>query len=128
MITPNEAPEPEPGKAVEPAEGVDPAEAVDPVTAAEPAAGRPLVTAAYGEPVVHEGVTVIPVAETYDFGGIGAVAGARPRGFIEIRNGSATYKPLRPPWKTLAAPLAAFAVGAAVPALARRLAGRRWGR
>ncbi len=101
---------------------------------------------AYGEPVTAEGVTVIPVAEvSVGFGvGIGSGPGAgagdgegvgvggggaitRPRGFIEIKAGTATYRPLRRPWLEVALPLAALLTGAAVPSLARHLARRRRG-
>ncbi|MDQ1039023.1 hypothetical protein QFZ75_005439 [Streptomyces sp. V3I8] len=95
-------------------------------------------TVVYGEPFTTAGVTVIPVAEVgLGFGGTagpeavadeGAACGgvrARPRGFIEIKNGTASYKPLRNPWLDVAVPLAAALVGAALPLLARRLAARR---
>jgi hypothetical protein len=102
-------------------------------------------TVVYGEPVTTEGVTVIPVAEVsvgFGFGGgTGHEAGvdkageggggggvrARPCGFIEIKNGTAAYRPLRKPWLDVAVPLAALLAGIAVPRLARRLAGRRLG-
>lgn len=104
--------------------------------------GRASVTAVYGEPVVSEGITVIPVAEvgfgfgggagrevgkdkTGEGGGGGGGAGARPVGFIEIKDGTATYKPLRDPWVDAVLPLAALLVGAAVPRLARRLTKHR---
>ena len=102
---------------------------------------RASVKVVYGEPVTTDGVTVIPVAEvSYGFGGgagpkagaaetveaIGAGgAKARPRGFIEIKNGTATYKPIRNPWLNAAAPLAALLTGIALPTLARRLTKRR---
>jgi hypothetical protein len=102
-------------------------------------------TVVYGEPVTAEGVTVIPVAEVgigFGFGGgAGREAGAtragegvggggvtaKPRGFIEIKNGAATYKSIRKPWLDVAVPIAAFLAGAAVPLVARRLAKRRLG-
>lgn len=103
--------------------------------------GRASVTAVYGEPVVSEGITVIPVAEvgfgfgggagrevgkekTGEGGGGGGGAGARPVGFIEIKDGTATYKPLRDPWVDVIVPLAALLAGTALPRLARRLAKR----
>jgi uncharacterized spore protein YtfJ len=77
-------------------------------------AGKATVTAVFGEPVVCEGVTVIPVAKVgFGFGGGagretgtsrtaegsggGGGAEARPLGFIEIKNGTATFKPIRDP-------------------------------
>ncbi|QOV36879.1 sporulation protein [Streptomyces ferrugineus] len=106
---------------------------------------RASVTAVYGEPVVGDGITVIPVAEvgfgfgggagrevgkdkTGEGGGGGGGAGARPVGFIEIKDGTATYKPLRDPWVDVIVPLtAALLAGTALPRLARRLAKRRTG-
>jgi uncharacterized spore protein YtfJ len=98
--------------------------------------GKASVTAVYGEPVVYEGVTVIPVAKvrfgfgggagrdigtsrTGEGGGGGGGAEARPVGFIEIKNGTATFKPIRDPWADVVVPLAALAAGT----VARRLAG-----
>ncbi|MFD4996364.1 spore germination protein GerW family protein [Streptomyces buecherae] len=106
--------------------------------------GRVSAAVAYGEPVTAEGVTVIPVAEvSAGFGvGVGSGPGAgagdgegmggggaltRPRGFIEIKDGTATYRPLRRPWLDVALPLAALLAGAAAPSLCRRLARRRRG-
>ncbi|MFP3989374.1 spore germination protein GerW family protein [Streptomyces sp. E11-3] len=103
---------------------------------------RASVTVVYGDPVTSDGVTVIPVAEVaFGFGGGtggetgtakngegaggGGGAAARPRGFIEIKNGTATYKPLRDPWVDVAVPLAALLVGMVIPRLTRRLAKRR---
>lgn len=99
---------------------------------------RASVSAVFGEPVTSGGITVIPVAEVgFGFAGgtgseAGAVnagqggggAGARPRGYIEITDGTATYVPLRAPWVNVAAPLAALLAGTLVPALVRRLARR----
>ncbi|MGW2602001.1 spore germination protein GerW family protein [Streptomyces klenkii] len=108
-------------------------------------------TIVYGEPVTTEGITVIPVAEVgigfgFGFGfGFGGGAGrkagaamnseggggggvmARPRGFIEIKDGTATYKPLRNPWVDVAIPIAALLAGTAVPLIARRLTKQRLG-
>ncbi|WP_241845684.1 GerW family sporulation protein [Streptomyces silvensis] len=103
-------------------------------------------TVVHGEPVTAGGVTVVPVAEVgFGFGGgagpaasaggdageetgagiVGGGVRARPRGFIEIKDGTATYRPLRSPWRDAAVPLAAFAAGAALPVLLRRLARHR---
>ncbi|MFI1202663.1 GerW family sporulation protein [Streptomyces sp. NPDC020883] len=100
---------------------------------------RASVSAVFGEPVTSDGITVIPVAEIgFGFAGgtgpeAGAVSagqggggvGARPRGYIEIKDGTATYKPFRAPWVNVAVPLAALLAGTVVPLLARRLAKRR---
>ncbi|GAA0348600.1 spore germination protein GerW family protein [Streptomyces blastmyceticus] len=129
----------------EPVPTADTAAAPVPVTRLERLAGklgsRASATAVYGEPVTSGGVTVIPVAEiSYGFaGGAGREAGAagtgeggggggfsaRPRGFIEIKDGTTTYKSLRAPWVDVVVPLAALLAGAAVPRLVRRLAARR---
>jgi uncharacterized spore protein YtfJ len=103
--------------------------------------GKASVTAVYGEPVVCEGVTVIPVAKvgfgfgggtgratetskTGEGGGGGGGAEARPLGFIEIKDGTATFRPIRDPWVDVVVPLATLAA-AVVPRLARALARRR---
>ncbi len=102
--------------------------------------GKASVTAVYGEPVVCEGVTVIPVAKVgFGFGGGagratetsktgegggGGGAEARPLGFIEIKDGTATFHPIRDPWVDVVVPLATLAA-AVVPRLARALARRR---
>lgn len=52
---------------------------------------------------------------------------AQARGFIEIKNGTVTYRPLRNRWLDVGVPLAAFLAGTVVPRLARRLAKRRQG-
>ncbi|WP_128376907.1 spore germination protein GerW family protein [Streptomyces cavernae] len=100
--------------------------------------GRASVTAVYGEPVTAGGVTVIPVAQVgFGFGGGagrevsatkhgeggggGGGAGARPLGYIEIRDGTATYKPIRDPWRDVVLPLAALVIGGAMPKLLRSL-------
>ncbi|WP_200304711.1 GerW family sporulation protein [Streptomyces adelaidensis] len=106
---------------------------------AEQLGSRASVTAVFGEPVTSGGITVIPVAEVaFGFAGGtgpeagaantgegGGGAGARPRGYIEIKDGTATYKPLRAPWVNVALPLAALLTGTVVPLLVRRLAKRR---
>ncbi|MFF9194242.1 spore germination protein GerW family protein [Streptomyces sp. NPDC014779] len=102
---------------------------------------RASVRAVYGEPVTSGGVTVIPVAETaFGFGGGagrdtaaaktgeggggGGGVAARPRGFIVIKDGTATYKPVRDPWADVVVPLAALVTGMAAARLARRWAKR----
>ncbi|MBX7551799.1 spore germination protein GerW family protein [Streptomyces sp. NPDC004232] len=106
---------------------------------AEQLGSRASVSAVFGEPVTSDGITVIPVAEVgFGFaGGTGPEAGAanagaggggggaRPRGYIEIKDGIATYKPLRASWASVAVPLAALLAGTVVPLLVRRLAKRR---
>jgi hypothetical protein len=104
--------------------------------------GRASVTAVFGEPVVREEVTVIPVArvgfgfgggagretgdaKTGEGGGGGGAATARPIGFIEISNGTAVYRPIRSPWADLVLPLAAVLAGTAATKFARTLSGRR---
>ncbi|MGA4846093.1 sporulation protein [Streptomyces sp. G5(2025)] len=101
----------------------------------EEAGKRAAGAVVHGEAVTRAGVTVIPVAEVgygFSFGGAGDAPGgggvrARPRGFIEIRDGAVTYKPLRNPWAAVAVPLAAFLAGAVAPCLVRLLARRRLG-
>lgn len=57
-------------------------------------------------------------------GGGGGGAEARPLGFIEIRDGTARYRPIRDPWTDVAAPLMAIAAGMIAPKLARAIARR----
>jgi uncharacterized spore protein YtfJ len=100
--------------------------------------GRASVTAVYGEPVTRDGITVIPVARVgFGFGGglgreVGAVrtgegggggggVEARPLGFIEIKDGTATYKPIRDPWVDVALPLVALLAGTAGSKIARAM-------
>ncbi|AZQ38839.1 sporulation protein [Streptomyces cyaneochromogenes] len=104
--------------------------------------GSASVTAVYGEPVTSDGITVIPVAKiAYGFGGgagrsveggkVGDGEGggggveAKPLGYIEIRDGVATYKPIRNTWGDVVLPLAALLVGAALPKALRLLRRRR---
>lgn len=104
--------------------------------------GSASVTAVYGEPVTTDGVTVIPVAKvSFGFGGGagravegggagdgGAGAGgveAKPLGYIEIRDGGATYKPIRETWGDVVLPLVALLAGAAVPTAVWALRRRR---
>lgn len=91
---------------------------------------RASVAAVYGEPITGAGVTVIPVArvgfgfgggsgrevrsdKTGEGGGGGGGVGSWPLGFIEIRDGIATYKPIRRHWTDVIVPLAALAVALA---------------
>ncbi|PSK95712.1 sporulation protein YtfJ [Murinocardiopsis flavida] len=76
--------------------------------------GRATAAAVYGEPVTASGVTVIPVAKIAlsigigvgnevkkekgkesDGGGGGGAVGAVPIGFIEIKDGTAVFVPIR---------------------------------
>ncbi|KUO15707.1 sporulation protein [Streptomyces dysideae] len=105
---------------------------------AEKLGGRASVTAVYGEPVTAHGVTVIPVARigfgfgggagrevgatrTGDGGGGGGGAGARPLGYIEIKDGTATYKPIRDPWVDVVVPLTALVLATALPKIVKAL-------
>jgi uncharacterized spore protein YtfJ len=90
--------------------------------------GKASVEVVYGEPITRDGITVVPVARvSFGFGG-GAGQGsgaarsgggggggggvdARPLGYIEIKDGTAVYKPIRDPWVDIALPLAAMLVG-----------------
>ena len=68
--------------------------------------------AVFGDPVERDGVTVVPVAQVMigagagsgssdeDGSGSGAGGGAmtRPLGYLEVRDGGATFVPLRPSW------------------------------
>ncbi|WP_439943834.1 spore germination protein GerW family protein [Streptomyces sp. BBFR115] len=112
---------------------------------AERLGGRASVKAVYGEPVIADGVTVVPVAEVgfgFGFGagrkfgdaeaaktaegkGGGGGAGARPLGYLEIRDGTVTYKPIRSPWRDLILPLAALVIVNALPKAVRALRRRR---
>ncbi|MPZ62101.1 MAG: sporulation protein [Propionibacteriales bacterium] len=105
-------------------------------------AGQASVRTVYGEPISSEGVTVIPVArvhfgfgggagrevgveKTGAGGGGGGGAEARPLGFIEIKDGTATFKPIREPWTDSVLPLVAIVAGSALPRLARAIRRRR---
>lgn len=106
---------------------------------AEQLGSRASVSAVFGEPVTSDGITIIPVAEVgFGFAGGtrpeaggantgegGGGAGARPRGYIEIKDGTATYKSLPAPWANVAIPLAALLTGTVIPLLVRHLAKRR---
>lgn len=94
----------------------------------------------FGDPITSDGVTIVPVAragfafsvvpgrgsagdEVVDGGGSGGGMEMRPLGFIEIRDGSAHYRPLPARWTGVALPLAGIAAGLLAPSLLR--AGRR---
>ncbi|MDC0771240.1 spore germination protein GerW family protein [Streptomyces sp. HD] len=99
------------------------------------------VTAVYGEPVTTDGVTVIPVAKVAfglgggagraadgggggkagDGGGGGGGVEAKPLGYIEIRNGTSTYRPIRDTWGDIVLPLTALLLGTALPKAIRTL-------
>ena len=63
----------------------------------------------YGEPIEHDGVTIIPVAKLrYGFGGGGGKHGGeeggggggevvQPAGYIELRDGSSRFRAIREP-------------------------------
>ncbi|WP_433175553.1 GerW family sporulation protein [Actinoallomurus sp. CA-150999] len=104
--------------------------------------GKASVTTVFGEPIVGDGVTVIPVARAvYGFGGGagretgpaktgqggGGGGGARtkPLGFIEIKEGTATYKPIRDPWTDIVVPVTLVLAGTLAPRLARAIGRRR---
>ena len=88
---------------------------------AERLGGKASVTAVFGEPVVCEGVTIVPVAragfglgagtgrdrESAQGGGGGGGAWAAPLGYIEIKDGEAVFRPTRDPLMRVLAPLAA---------------------
>lgn len=74
----------------------------------------------YGEPVIHDGVTVIPVAKVgYGFGGGsgkkekeegmggGGGLGIKPIGYIEIKNGETRFRPALHPLTLVPSILAA---------------------
>ena len=89
-------------------------------------------TAVFGEPVEAEGVTVIPVARaTWGFGGGtgtrpeaegqgegGGGGSTSPVGFIELRDGKASFRPIVDPRPFVLAAAAGLAAG--VFAAARR--------
>ncbi|MGX1808328.1 hypothetical protein ACWIGI_21620 [Nocardia sp. NPDC055321] len=117
---------------------MEPATITDPDHAAPPPEVDPLLdllseraraSAVFGEPVTAEGITVVPVAHVQL--GLGGAAGtvgggvqARPLGYIEIRDGQARFRRIHR-WEHLAAPVAALAVGAAVPRLFEFVRGLR---
>lgn len=108
---------------------------------AERLGGRASARTVFGEPVVAEGVTVVPVARvTFGLGGgggreraagkegegLGAGGGthARPAGYIEIRAGRATFTPIRSPRPETLYGLAALVAVVTVPKVVRALVGR----
>jgi uncharacterized spore protein YtfJ len=109
---------------------------------AERFGGRASVGTVFGAPVAAEGVTVVPVARvTFGLGGgggrdkqvsrngeglgVGGGAHARPVGFIEIRNGEATFKPIKEQRPETLYGLAALAAVLSAPRIIRALGRRR---
>ncbi|MFJ3669371.1 spore germination protein GerW family protein [Streptomyces sp. NPDC090106] len=109
---------------------------------AEKLGGKASVSAVYGEPITRDGITVVPVARVgFGFGGgAGKEAGAarsgegggggggvdaRPLGYIEIKDGTAVYRPIRDPWLDIALPVAALLAGIVGSRSVRALARRR---
>jgi uncharacterized spore protein YtfJ len=112
---------------------------------AEKLGGKASVSAVFGEPVVCDHITIIPVAkvafglgvgagsgkknaESAQGGGGGGGASAAPAGYIEIKNGIATFKPIRDPLVDVLVPLAALIAGSAAPRIARALIRLRRGK
>lgn len=104
--------------------------------------GKASVTTVFGEPIVGDGVTVIPVAQAvYGFGGgAGRETGpaktgegggggggvhTKPLGFIEIKDGTATYKPIRDVWTDVVIPVTLVLAGTLAPRFARAIGRRR---
>lgn len=107
---------------------------------AEKLGNKASVSTVFGEPVRCDDVTIIPVAR---FGiGLGAGSGkiastlegggggasAVPVGYIEVRDGSAVFKPIRVPLTDVLAPLAVLIAGSAAPRIVRGLIRLRQGR
>lgn len=109
---------------------------------AEKLGGKATVSAVYGEPITGDGVTVVPVARvSFGFGGGtghgsgaarsgeggggGGGVDARPLGYIEIKDGTAVYKPIRDPWVDIALPFAGMLVGIVGSKSVRALVRRR---
>ncbi len=109
---------------------------------AEKLGSKASVSAVFGEPVARAGITIIPVArvgfgfgagvgrgrkaaEIAQGGGGGGGASAAPVGYIEIRNGTAVFKPIRDPLVDVLVPLATLVAGFAAPRIVRRLLRRR---
>ncbi|WP_209440581.1 spore germination protein GerW family protein [Streptomyces mutabilis] len=104
------------------------------------------VSTVFGTPVEANGVTVVPVARVaFGFGGGagrekdaakhgeggggGGGASATPIGFIEVRDGVATYKPIRDIWTDVFVPMGLVLLGTvgqrAVAGVLRRRRTRR---
>lgn len=109
---------------------------------AEKLGNKASVSTVFGEPVQCDGVTIIPVAR-FGFGlgggvsrgkivealeGGGGGASAAPVGYIEIRGGSAVFKPIRDPLVDVLVPLAALITVSAAPRIVRRLVRLRRGK
>lgn len=109
---------------------------------AEKLGSKASVSAVFGEPVTHAGVTIIPVAKVgFGFGagagrgrkqaelaqasGGGGGASAAPVGYIEIKDGNAVFKPIRDPLVDVMIPLATLVAGFVAPRVVRRLLRRR---
>jgi uncharacterized spore protein YtfJ len=102
--------------------------------------GSVTVSAVYGEPIERQGVTIIPVARVgFGFGGGagsgrrqndqnrggggGGGASAAPLGYIEIKDGRSTFKPIRRPVLETLLPVVAVLATSAAPRLLRRFRG-----
>ncbi|UFS98668.1 spore germination protein GerW family protein [Nocardia huaxiensis] len=98
--------------------------------------GQASVRTVFGAPVTADGVTVIPVASIgFGFGGGagsesgdekssgggggGGGVGARPLGFIEIKDGTTTYRPIHSHWIDLLIPLSAIVAAAGAKSTVR---------
>lgn len=95
------------------------------------------VSAAFGDPIERQGVTIIPVAkvgfgfgagigrgrkptETGEGGGGGGGASATPLGYIEIKDGVAEFKPIRDAVRDVGFPLA-LVLAVSAPRMIRTL-------
>jgi uncharacterized spore protein YtfJ len=102
------------------------------------------VSAVYGAPIDRDGVTVVPVARVSLGFGAGAGRGQRaaqggqgggggggavavPVGYIEIKNGNAAFTRVLDPLIDIALPLTVAMLGAAAPAVLRKLLRHRLG-
>lgn len=110
---------------------------------AEKLGSKASVSAVFGDPVDREGITIIPVARVgFSFGGGagnggrqseiaqgggggGGLSVAAPVGYIEIKDGSAAFTPIRDPLVDVVVPLVMLVVGFAAPRIVRRLLRRR---